>query len=392
MGEPRNGRLGVKPLDGLLDVFISASTAQNRVRLHQVEAQPGTERHPDEEEGDVAGTQLPRVICRPNPVVEISSASSAAGKSQLLYYLTAVAVLPSTYEGVPLGGCDSAVVFIDTDGRFDADRLLTIARGIVQQALNHQPETEDKSIVINNLDTILITSLHHVHVFRPQSSASLLATLQNLDTYLLDLSRHHSSNRHLHALILDSASAFLWQDKLHDEVARTEDIGRPAADIEQERASRQSFWLADLYSDLVRELKHVQERLDCAVVYTATAGSGRPTQGQGYQPSGPFDLYTGPPVSNGPAFRASLPPPWGSFPGLRIVAQRDVVRPFPPGVSVDGAHREASMRQEVAMQGKFSAWVNSWRREEWPRRVVDGVERCNGGMFSFAVSRGGVDF
>lgn len=273
-----------------------------------------------------------------NPVVEIASTASAAGKSQLLYYLTALAVLPETY-----GGRDAAVVYIDTDGRFDADRLRAVARGIVHQRL----QTNITTACID-VEDLLISSLQHVHVFRPPSSASLLATLQTLHIYLLDIPRHSSSAKPLHAILLDSATAFLWQDKLRDQIARVEEIGRPHVEIEQERRENRVFVLGGFYTELVAELKRLQGCFECAVVYTVTAW-----------------VKTGAGADGAVGFRSSLPPPWGLFPGLRVVVR-----------SIG--------------QGRFVGCVNTWGREDWPRRVIEGLERLHNGAFSFYTGKDGV--
>lgn len=323
-----------------------------------------------------------------DPVVEICSSSSAAGKSQLLYYLTALAVLPPAHEGVDLGGRNSAVVFIDADSRFDADRLGMVARRIVQQKLQGQASPAI------DIEPVVAASLHHVHVFRPQSSSSLLATLQCLDTYLLDARRCVSSERPLHSILIDSATAFFWQDKLRDEVSRIEDIGRPPAEVQREREQKQSFYLSDLYAELAKELKRLQRLFSCAVIYTTVSWSGKSVTAHEarHHTSGPFDLYNTPAPSSlkTPSLRPSLPSPWGTLPTLRLVVQRDAVRPFPPGMSPRAAEREAPMRQEVVMRGKFTASVNSWGCEEWPSKIVEGVERT-GGMFVLYARGHGVD-
>lgn len=331
---------------------------------------------------------------RPSPVVEISSSLSGAGKTQLLYYVTARAILPRAYGGIGIGGLEAAVVWMDADDRFDAYKLRDVARGIIRQAREPaEDETLDEGtarLSDAELTELLISSLQHVHVFRPQSSSALLATLGTLDKYLYDLSRHHSASRPLHMLVIDSATAFLWQDKLRDEVARTEEIGRSRSEVDQARERKQSFYLSDLYAEIVNELKRLQGRFGCAVVYTTTVSSGRqPASNTGGQ-SGPPGPYEHPP-SQTPSLRPALPAPWGTFPILRLVVYRDTVRPFPPAISAHDARRDAPMRQSVVRQGKFSAWVNAWGREEWPRRVVDGVNWYNGGCFSFYVRATGVE-
>ncbi|KAF7715319.1 Uncharacterized protein PECH_007269 [Penicillium ucsense] len=317
----------------------------------------------------------------PVPVVEISSSLSGAGKTQLLYHMVAKAILPRRFLNVAVGGLETAVVWIDTDDRLDVYRLQQVARAILHDAWK-DVKTENETENLGHL-----SDSQHVHVFRPQSSAALLATLAQLDHYLYDLSRHYSASRRLHTVIIDSATAFLWQDKLRDEIARTDEIGQSRMEIEGRRQLKQSFHLSDLYADIVSELKRLQDLFRCAVVYTTTVSSGGSSASTN---SGPPGLYDRPPTST-PSLRPALPAPWGLFPTLRLVVHRDTVRPFRPAMSAHDARKDASMRQGIVQQGKFSAWVNAWGQEDWPRRVVDGVHWHNGGCFSFYVRATGVE-
>ncbi|KAJ5818063.1 hypothetical protein N7474_003654 [Penicillium riverlandense] len=392
--------LGVPVLDSLLEVFTSrpsrvsvgAQAQSGQASDASLPGVGGLLLHADNE--NQPRIQLPhlhgdsnpdarssRGTKRPDTVLEISSSLSAAGKSHLLYYLTALAILPSTYGDLPIGGRHEAVVFIDTDGRFDADRLRTVAREIVRQRVpsdvDNKPSTED-------LETLLVSSIQHVHVFRPQSSSTLLATICALDTYLFDLSQHRSASRPLQMIAIDSVTAFFWQDRLREEASRTETIGRPQKEIDGLRESKQLFSLSDLYADLVKELKQLQRRFGCAVVYTATIPGGRPANTN--DASGPFEQYMA-----RPSLRPALPAPWGTFPALRLIVHRSQVRPFPPGINTQDAEREAPLRQSVVDQGKFSACVNAWGSEEWPRRVVDGIAARKGGRFAYFVRETGVE-
>ncbi|KAG0153582.1 hypothetical protein PDIDSM_2236 [Penicillium digitatum] len=319
------------------------------------------------------------------PIVEISSSLSASGKSQLLYYLTAIAILPRKFGEISVGGQEAAVVFIDTDDRFNADRLRIVARGIVlqQRGLSESSlgaQAQPGGTSDHHLESMLVSSLQHVHVFRPQSSSALLATIHTLDSYLFDLSRHYSASRQLQMIAVDSATAFFWQDRLRDEVARTEEIGRPQIEIDSERKKKQSFHLSDLYTELVRELKGLQSHFQCAIVYTATISGGR-ASGPSY-----YDQSQG----LVPSLRPALPAPWGTFPTLRLIVHRSSVRPFSPSMAAHVAVQDAPSRQSVVQQGKISAWVNPWGRDEWPRRIVEAIEGNNGGSFSFYVCDSGL--
>lgn len=331
---------------------------------------------------------------RPVPTVEISSSLSDAGKSQLLYYLTARAVLPREYGNIPIGGKGSAMVFIDADDRFDVYRLQMVARGIVQQARESidTTKTDDGSsakIPDDELETMISSALKHVHVFRPQSSSALLATLASLDAYLYDISRHYSASCPLQMIAIDSATAFIWQDKLRDSLARAEDVGRSREENDKLRELKQSFHFIDLYAEIITELKRLQALFGCTVVYTTTVTGFRPKNIKDDQigPLGPYDT----PVSRTPALQPALPAPWGEFPLLRLVVQRDAVRSFPPAMSAHDARRDAPMRQSAVRHGKFSAYVNAWRQEEWPRRVAEGLRPYGDGRFAFYVRGNGIE-
>ncbi|KAJ5749359.1 uncharacterized protein N7511_011055 [Penicillium nucicola] len=363
----------------------------NQVQTDYVEM-PGEVHLPDETDPSASWFPDPESIKkRALPVVEISSSLSASGKSQLLYYMTALAILPRNHGDLLLGGWESAVIFIDNDNRFDAERLRIVARGIIlQQQLRSDPDAKDQptgATLGHELESLLVSSLRHVHVFRPQSSSALLATLQSLETYLFDLSNHRSASRPLKMIAVDSATAFIWQDRLRDEVARIEEIGRPRAELDRERERNQSFHLSDLYGELVMVLKRLQSLFQCAIVFTTTSGTRATPSSDGQSGPGLYDWYQ---LQN-PALRPALPAPWGTFPTLRLIVQRSSVRPFPPSMAPKAAIHDAHLRQSVVQQGKISACVNAWGRDDWPQRVVEAIEENNKGSFSFYVRESDIE-
>jgi Rad51 len=333
---------GVRDLDELLNVFLNVRPSR-------------------QQEG------------RKPPVLEISSPSSGGGKSQLLYYLAVTAVLPCSFKGRQIGGRNGAVVLLDTDGRLDVGRLYDIAEGAIQHAL--QDATADTAMIA----AVIRDALEHMHVFRPQTSSSLLSTLKSLDTYLLGL-RHRSSARPLHAVLLDSASAFYWQDRMRDEVSRTQDIGRSATAIQQARDQRQAFYMNTLYADMATELRRIQTVFGCSVAYT-TWGLNRAAA---QQQNAYAHLWSGP-----PSFKPHLPQ-WAGLPDLRLVVQRDTVRPYPAAATQAEIQRDAPMRQGVVRRGRFSAWVDTYGREYWPAAAVDALSSMPDQGFPFWVRDDGV--
>lgn len=331
------------------------------------------------------------------PVIEICSPGSGGGKSQLAYYLIAMSVLPATFNGAKLDGQNGAVVLVDNDGRLDARRLSVVMRGIIQRGLRgsaanttlsaeeyHAEDTQSRDLD-TDIQSLINNSLQHIHVFRPQTSSSLLSTLRSLDTYLL--SRHlqptsstaatttTTGSRPLHAIFLDSASAFYWTDRLRDEIRQTQEIGLSGTEIQQRRDSHASFHMSILYADIAAELRRLRIIFDCAIVYTtwgitprlsflsSTTSPSSAAGEVGVAGGGHSHIWSGPPT-----FKPHLPAPWNStFPDLRLVVQRDYVRTYPSTASPEEWKQDAPIRQEVVRRGKFSAWVdtNSFINNAW---------------------------
>ncbi|KAI5282781.1 hypothetical protein KEM54_002595, partial [Ascosphaera aggregata] len=234
------------------------------------------------------------------PVLELTSASSAAGKTSLLYYIAAKAVLPKNIDGIDLGGSNAAVVFIDTEKRFDANRLHDIALGIIlrgaeKQGRNPLKIATDCQYFLKSISD----ALQHVHIFRPSSSAELLTTLTHLSPYLLHqrdergrvMPEHHSAFRPIHSVCIDSASAFYYQDARANELARLVlNEGRTngaASDVEPHQ------FLPDITasttakaSDLVSSLCQIQRTFRCVVIFTTWGLYPRSVWDRASQPDG----------------------------------------------------------------------------------------------------------
>lgn len=278
-----------------------------------------------------------------------------------------MSVLPPVFNGHELHGRGGAVVLVDTDGRFDVQRLYDIIEGVVRHALDGVDHTSGDTDV--EIATLIHSTLQHIHIFRPQSSSSLLSTLQSLSGYLL---HHHprpaSQSRHLHAIFIDSLSAFYWTDRLRDEIARTTEIGRPASEIQHAQKQRAAFYMSVLYHDIAAELRQLQGLFECGVVYTTWGITPRSSSsmssssfGQGGGGGGSGNTWPTPPT-----FKPHLPAPWNStFPDLRLVVQRDHVRTYPAMATVSEWERDAPIRQSVVHKGKFSAWVDTSTIAAW---------------------------
>lgn len=293
----------------------------------------------------------PKIISRTRPILELTSSGPGAGKTHLLYLIIAMAVLPHNYDGNAIGGRNAAVVVLDADDRFDVQRLAQIMRTHVSSVCTivapGKPTVEEKDLG-SAFEGMIRRSLQHVHLFRPQTLSSLLATVMSLETYLFDSWEHYSSYRQLGAIILDSASAFYWQHRAKEDSARlqaTED-GRG----DSKRTSE-----IPVYSQLVRALRKAQQAFDCPIVYTSQA---TPVAQVSENAAGTFR----PPAKSPDLFRPLLPPAWTSLPTLRLFVERESVIPFAPGMSVEETWSEREMRQEVVERGRFVVEVANGNR------------------------------
>lgn len=286
-----------------------------------------------------------------------------------MYYLIAMSVLPATFHGHKLDGRGGAVVLLDTDGRLEVERLYDIIEGVVRHALDdtHASSSGNAS---DEIGMMVRDVMRHIHIFRPQTSSSLLSTLQSLHTYLLH-SPHGDGSRPLHGIFIDSLSAFYWPDRLRDEIARTSEIGLPAIQTQQRQKQRTAFYMSVLYADVAAELRRLQEVFGCAVVVTSwgitprSSSSSSSSLGMGGLGGGGGgygnNIWAGPPI-----FKPHLPAPWNStFPDLRLVVQRDHVRTYPGTATLNEWERDAAIRQSVVRKGKFSAWVDTTTLTAW---------------------------
>lgn len=277
-------------------------------------------------------------------IVELMSLSPANGKTHLMYYLTALAVLPKCW-----GGRQAAVVLIDADGTFAITRL---AQQIKAMLLRSSEQTFEDS----EIQDALLDSLKHVHVFHPQSLASTIGTVQALQDYLFDANRHFSFDRPIAFVAIDSITAFYWQNK-----SETEDAAVLASTSGQKAATS-----SHVYVQLAAAVRDVAQTFNAPVVFT----SSNLVPIKQAHTSGP----------DARSFRASLPPPWQTLPNVRLVMQRSSVRKLPMEIGVEDALRESENRQKVVEHGRFECFVNEWGLEE------RALQRLHSGRTGFELS------
>jgi DNA-repair protein XRCC2 len=269
------------------------------------------------------------------PVLELMSLVPGGGKTQFLYHLTAIAVLTKAQ-----GGRQGAVVILDTDGRFSVPRLAQQITSLLTSNNAAQQTSGEGVPSPSELRDAVLAALRHVHIFHPHSLASTTATLRSLPAHLFDPSAHHSFDRAIAFIALDSASAFYWQYR-----SDVDDAALPSAPDTEEPSTRAQ----QAYSHFLSSLKHASEVLNAPLFYTA-------------RHLGPLkDSSCFGPSSR--SFRPSLPPP-----------------------CVEEARRESVARQKAVAEGRFECFVNEFGVEE---RVLQRL-RVGGAGFDVMITEEGV--
>jgi hypothetical protein len=315
--------------------------ALDRLLHHPTNAaiRPRNEDEPIELDG------LKKALQKPN-VIEITSDEPGAGKTHLLYLIVAIAVLPHSISGVLLNGNSSTVVLFDTDDRFSVERLVQVIRHYIDLQINaHEDDMQQTEKNPQpqpskaNIEDVISTSLQHIHIFRPQSLASTISTLQSLPSYLLDATKHHSSNRPLHSIIIDSITTYYWSYRASEDDARLASLDRTAPQTPATASQ-------GTYSQLHHCLRALSHRFSCPIIATGTNPSSR---------------YLG--------SEAGLP--WPALPTLRLHVARKAVPKFAPALSIEEAMvekedrwKEVQKGQCLAVSGTASGGFGFWIRSE----------------------------
>lgn len=342
--------LGFAPLDRLLSLFQNPPpTRQQQHYQTQWSVQ---------QEGPI-----PPAREKPLPVIEITDAAACSGKTQLLYLLVSLSLLPAKHKDVCINGKGNAVVLLDLSGKFSVLRLHHVMRkhisAICSSSSVSLPEQEILSLVSD--------SFTHLHIFHPQSSSSLLATLASLPSFLLSSpSTHLSTNRRLGLLAINDLSAFLWQDRLDAN-------GEAALPASNHAEKANSTLFLERYRNFISSLRHIQHLFSCTIVATN------------------WGLAPVSSVAGHSALRPHLPSLWNNFCTLKVVVEREIVSKFAPGLSAEEAKMEAVQRWEAVKKSGFSGWINWWGIERWREEVREGIRGLKvGGRFSFNVTGDGI--
>ena len=300
---------------------------------------------------------------KPPPVIEITGATACSGKTQMLYHLVSISLLPVQYRDMADFGKGHAVILLDISSKFSILRLYNVMYHLVSSVCS----TNSFALPDAEMSSLISDSLTHLHIFRPQESSSLQATLDSIPSYLLNQhSLHVSANRPLGLMVINDLSAFLWQDRLD-----ADEKSDPLTTAPKEKAN--NGLLHQRYRSLVSSLRHGQKLFSCTIVATN------------------WGLAPMTSVANHRGLRPHLPSVWDNFCTVRLIVERDRVPRFGPGMSAEEAANERQQRWGAVEQSGFSARINWWGSENWRDEVREGLRGLGGGAsIHFKVTNMGI--
>ncbi|EJD03889.1 uncharacterized protein FOMMEDRAFT_167197 [Fomitiporia mediterranea MF3/22] len=180
----------------------------------QVSSPPGSTGLPGLDIHLITGTNTgasPSSSLNRGDVIEIQG-PAASGKTRLTYHFVIQCILPRQYHLPPgnvhteldVGGWEKVAIIMDTDGRWNVQRLISLLIQRVEKSLLDD-QIETRPIV----SEIVSKSMQRLHIFRPKTSASLAATLFRLPSYHAE----HLPTQEIALLVIDSISTFYWIDR-----------------------------------------------------------------------------------------------------------------------------------------------------------------------------------
>ena len=277
--------------------------------------------------------------------------------------MISISLLPVQYRDMADFGKGYAVVLLDLSSKFSILRL----SNVMYDRISFICSTNSFTIPHAEISSLISDSLTHLHIFRPQESSSLQATLDSIPSYLLTQhSLHVSANRPLGIMAINDLSAFLWQDRLD-----ADEESEPSVTTRKQKAN--DNLLVQRYRSLVSSLRRTQQLFSCTIV--ATNWGFAPTTS----------------VANHRALRPHLPSVWNNFCTVKLIVERDRVPKFGPGMSVEEAANERQQRWGAVEQGGFSGRINWWGSEDWRDEIREGLGNLDrGGSFHFKITKMGI--
>ena len=306
---------------------------------------------------------------RAGQLVEVCGVGGS-GKTEILMQAAVNCALPREREGVRFGGCESSVLLLDLDGKFDTLRLLKILTARVEAALARETarrEASDRqtSALARLSDAVYRESVGRFQMVRCHNSLDFLKALAVVDkiferrealaatraaaeTDAETVTKKRAAAPPRRLLLVDNVAAFYWLD----------------------RASRREhdapLSLRNVHHASAGALMEISRRCRAPVVATkAVAATSHALSRDAGDAADAADADAAARVARRPdaTHKDFLPPTWTSS-----VTQRLVLEPEPPSVasrdrdeSGDAHEREQPDRARFQGRGGFgTSFVARW--------------------------------
>ncbi|XP_049831146.1 DNA repair protein XRCC2-like [Schistocerca gregaria] len=141
-----------------------------------------------------------------NDVIEITGDPSC-GKTLLVTKFLVKCVLPKEWGKFHIGGLNVGAILMDTDHHFHLLKLVNLMELHLMKCRTHSEDVEDNKTVLDSatVEKIIKESLRKLIILKCYDSAQYQITLYSLERLL-------SVNRYVSLLVLDSITAYYWQD------------------------------------------------------------------------------------------------------------------------------------------------------------------------------------
>ncbi|KAM0788969.1 hypothetical protein ACM66B_003042 [Microbotryomycetes sp. NB124-2] len=131
--------------------------------------------------------------------------TTASGKSSLLLFLAATAILPKRVRGIRVGGREQVVVWLDCAGDVDVEQLARLCKTHFKSML--------PSMIPQDVERHVLASLERFIVLKPQNTKQLATMVRDLPQWYMQLP-HMSEVRYV---MIDGMSRFAWPDQWETE-------------------------------------------------------------------------------------------------------------------------------------------------------------------------------
>ena len=344
------------------------------------------------------------------PVVEIKSSGSAEGRTQLLYLITANALVQckqdrgDNTDSITTVPDDGAAVWIDCSHRFDVYRLRHILTG---HAIASQISACDSDQDAVRINALVSSALQNLHLFSPWTPAELLVAVRQLESYLLSLQGEKAGSLNVRAVIISDITSFYWEERQREEeekaglrvadrapdlpVVRNTDHNNQQASAPTPALKRSpNFTILSHHSSLIASLSKVSRTFSCPIFVST---------------SSPFSLISSSeepaPIEQPPhpTLRSPLPSPWARFVNVGIVLQKEqknkrLWRDISLLEALDTQREWNEKQKRTGNRSEIQAWIDA---RKWVGACFsevlekEGMERLAKRSFKMMVGDAGVD-